>query len=80
VGDQLVFGVVAALAAFVTQLLGAGQVYLLLGVLAANGWLAIRRWVQRRPRQLTPHERRRARRAAMHAGQPARVSVAVRAR
>ena len=64
-GDQVVFGVVAALVAFGAQLLGAGQMYLLLGVLAANIWLAVRRWLQRRPRQMTPHERRRARRTAL---------------
>jgi Na+-translocating ferredoxin:NAD+ oxidoreductase RnfD subunit len=64
-GDQVVYGLVAALVAVGAQLLGAGQIYLLLGVLAANIWLAGRRWIQRRPRQLTPHERRRARRVAM---------------
>ena len=63
--DQVWYGVVAAAVAVVSQLLGAGQVYLLLGVLAANVWLAVRRWMLRRPRELTPQERRRARRAAM---------------
>ncbi len=62
VGDQVMFGVAAALVAFLAQLVGAGQVYLLLGVLAANVWLAVRRWIQRRPRRLTGPERRRARR------------------
>ena len=47
-GDQVVYGLAAALVAFVSQLLGAGQVYLLLGVLAANVWLAVTRWLQRR--------------------------------
>jgi Na+-translocating ferredoxin:NAD+ oxidoreductase RnfD subunit len=63
--DQVTFGVVAALVAVGAQMLGAGQVYLLLGVIAANVYLAVRRWIQRRPRQLTPHERRRARRAVL---------------
>lgn len=64
-GDQLIFGLVAALMAFVSQLVGAGQVYLLLGVLAANVWLAMHRWTQRRQQTLTPHERRRARRTGL---------------
>lgn len=63
--DQLWYGVIAALVAFAAQLLGAGQVYLLVGVLAANIWLVVRRWQQRRPQELAPHELRRARRAAM---------------
>jgi len=46
--DQVSYGVIAALVAFAGQLLGAGQLYLLLGVLAANAWLAVRRWNQRR--------------------------------
>jgi enediyne biosynthesis protein E5 len=65
VGDQVWYGVIAALTAFATQLLGAGQVYLLLGVLAANVWLAVRRWQLRRPKKVAPHEVRRARHAAM---------------
>jgi len=77
--DQVVYGIVAALVAFVSQLAGAGQVYLLLGVLAANVWLAVRRWTQRRPPQLTPHERRRARLAAT-AGTRVAVPVPVRSR
>jgi Na+-translocating ferredoxin:NAD+ oxidoreductase RnfD subunit len=60
--DQVWFGVVAATVAVVSQLLGAGQVYLLLGVLAANIWLAVRRWLQRRPRERAWLGRRRARR------------------
>ena len=78
-GDQVVIGVVAALVACASQLLGAGQVYLLLGVLAANVWLAVRRWLQRRPRQPSPRERRRARRAAM-ATRVVSVPVPVRVR
>jgi Na+-translocating ferredoxin:NAD+ oxidoreductase RnfD subunit len=79
--DQLWCGVIAAVVAVAAQLLGAGQVYLLLGVLAANVWLAVRRWMQRRPRQLTPHEQRRARRVArsVTAG-PVPASVTVRSR
>src|SRR5579864_9538783 len=61
-GDQVVFGVAAALVAFISQLVGAGQVYLLLGVLAANIWLAVRRWLGRRAPKMKPHEIRRARR------------------
>jgi Na+-translocating ferredoxin:NAD+ oxidoreductase RnfD subunit len=77
-GDQIVFGAVAAVVAFIAQLVGAGQVYLLLGVLVANLWLAVRRWIQRRPRRLTPHEQRRARSAATAGTR--RVAVAVRVR
>ena len=75
--DQVWYGVVAAAVAVVSQLLGAGQVYLLLGVLAANVWLAARRWMQRRPREMTPQERRRARRAtvASRSAVPAAVAV-----
>ena len=47
-GDQIWFGTIAALVAVVSQLAGAGQVFLLLGVLAANVWLAVRRWMLRR--------------------------------
>lgn len=79
-GEQIVFGTVAAVVAFIAQLIGAGQVYLLLGVLAANIWLAVRRWMQRRPRQLTPHEQRRARRAATAATRRVSVAVPVRSR
>jgi Na+-translocating ferredoxin:NAD+ oxidoreductase RnfD subunit len=60
--DQVWYGFIAALVAVASQLLGVGQVYLLLGVLAANLWLAVRRWQARRPVTLTPQERRRARR------------------
>ena len=48
VADQVWFGVVAAATAVAAQVLGAGQVYLLLGVLAANVWLAAHRWWSRR--------------------------------
>ncbi|MGI9147773.1 MAG: response regulator transcription factor [Chloroflexota bacterium] len=78
-GDQVWYGVIAGLVAFAAQLLGAGQVYLLFGVLAANIWLAVRRWQQRRPRVLPPRERRRARRAALAALQAVSVPVSVRA-
>jgi hypothetical protein len=47
-GDQVWYGLLAALAAGAAQLLGAGQVFLLLGVLAANGVLAIVRYARRR--------------------------------
>jgi Na+-translocating ferredoxin:NAD+ oxidoreductase RnfD subunit len=47
-GDQVFYGTIAALVAVVAQLFGAGQVYLLVGVLAANVWLAVRRWTLRR--------------------------------
>ena len=69
VADQVWYGVIAAMGAFASQLLGAGQVYLLVGVLAANAWLAVSRWFQRRPRALAPHEQRRARRAVIAARQ-----------
>ena len=47
-GDQVWYGLLAALAAGAAQLLGAGQVFLLLGVLASNGVLAIVRYARRR--------------------------------
>jgi Na+-translocating ferredoxin:NAD+ oxidoreductase RnfD subunit len=59
--DQVWYGLIAAVTAVGAQLLGVGQVYLLLGVLAANLWLAARRWQARRPEKLTPRARRRAR-------------------
>jgi Na+-translocating ferredoxin:NAD+ oxidoreductase RnfD subunit len=76
--DQLWYGVVAATVAVISQLLGAGQVYLLLGVLAANAWLAARRWMLRRPHEMTPVERRRARRAQMASRSAVPVAVAAR--
>lgn len=65
VGDQVWYGLIAAVVASASQLLGAGQTFLLLGVLGANVWLATRRWWIRRPVQIPAHERRRARRAAL---------------
>ena len=47
-GDQFWFGIVAALSAGVAQLMGAGQVYLLIGVLVSNGALAVVRYGRRR--------------------------------
>jgi Na+-translocating ferredoxin:NAD+ oxidoreductase RnfD subunit len=46
--DQVWFGLLAALVAGVAQLLGAGQTFLLLGVLAANAGLAVVRFARRR--------------------------------
>jgi Na+-translocating ferredoxin:NAD+ oxidoreductase RnfD subunit len=46
-GDQFWFGVLAAVTAGTAQLLGAGQVYLLIGVLAPNGVMAIVRYARR---------------------------------
>lgn len=74
--DQVWFGVIAAGVACLSQLLGAGQVFLLLGVLAANVWLAIRRWQLRRP---VPRSRQELRRDA-HAAMTARLAVPVQQR
>ncbi|MBV9356107.1 MAG: RnfABCDGE type electron transport complex subunit D [Chloroflexi bacterium] len=41
--DQVTVGVLTATVACLAQLIGIGQVYLLLGVLTGNGWLALRR-------------------------------------
>ena len=46
-GDQVCFGLMAAVSACLTQLLGAGQVYLLIGVLVANAALAAVRYARR---------------------------------
>jgi Na+-translocating ferredoxin:NAD+ oxidoreductase RnfD subunit len=46
--DQVWFGALAAVGACAAQLAGAGQVYLLIGVLVANAGLAARRFAQRR--------------------------------
>jgi Na+-translocating ferredoxin:NAD+ oxidoreductase RnfD subunit len=46
--DQITVGILAAVVACLAQLLGIGQVYLLLGVVAGNGWLALRRRRRRR--------------------------------
>ncbi len=62
IGDQIWYAAIAALVAVAAQILGAGQVYLLVGLLVANACLAVRRWLSRRPRQMKPHELRRARR------------------
>jgi Na+-translocating ferredoxin:NAD+ oxidoreductase RnfD subunit len=45
--DQVWFGLVAALTAGAAQLLGVGQVYLLVGVLVANATLALVRYARR---------------------------------
>lgn len=45
--DQFWFGVLAGVTAGAAQLLGAGQVYLLIGVLAPNGVLALVRFARR---------------------------------
>jgi Na+-translocating ferredoxin:NAD+ oxidoreductase RnfD subunit len=45
--DQVWFGALAALCAGAAQLLGAGQVYLLVGVLVPNGLLALVRYARR---------------------------------
>ncbi|MDQ6671122.1 MAG: RnfABCDGE type electron transport complex subunit D [Chloroflexota bacterium] len=47
-GDQVWFGVLAALSAGLAQLLGAGQVFLLVGILAPNAALAVVRYARRR--------------------------------
>jgi Na+-translocating ferredoxin:NAD+ oxidoreductase RnfD subunit len=49
--DQVWFGLVAAIAAVVAQMVGAGQTYLLLGVLVANGALAVVRYARRQASQ-----------------------------
>lgn len=51
--EQVCFGVLAALAAGLAQLLGAGQTYLLIGVLVANVALAVVRFVRRRTNDAT---------------------------
>lgn len=55
--DQVWVGVLAAVTACVGQLLGAGQAYLLLGVLVGNAALALRRWVSFAPRGLAVESR-----------------------
>ncbi len=63
-GDQVWFGLLAAGAAFAAQLFGAGQLFLLAGVLVANGWLAARRLLARQhaiqPEGRLPRDYRRA--------------------
>ncbi len=73
IADQVWYGLVAAIVAFVAQIMGVGQTYLLVGVLVANVWLAVRRWLARRPPKLTGVDRRRVRRAAMARSAPAHV-------
>ena len=51
--DQIAIGAVAAAVACAAQLLGAGQAYLLLGVLAGNLVLAARRWMSSRTTDAT---------------------------
>jgi Na+-translocating ferredoxin:NAD+ oxidoreductase RnfD subunit len=55
--DQVWFGVLAAFTAGAAQLLGAGQVYLLVGVLVPNAALGVVRYVRRHAarRPLTLH-------------------------
>ena len=43
--DQIAIGALSAVVACTAQLLGAGQAYLLVGVLAGNLVLAARRWM-----------------------------------
>lgn len=47
--DQVWYGVVAAISAGLAQLLGAGEIYLLLGVLVANAALVVVRYTRRAP-------------------------------
>jgi Na+-translocating ferredoxin:NAD+ oxidoreductase RnfD subunit len=47
-GDQLVFGIMAAVISAADYLLVGGLLYLLLGLLAANAWEAWRAWVHSR--------------------------------
>jgi Na+-translocating ferredoxin:NAD+ oxidoreductase RnfD subunit len=49
--DQVWFGALAALTACIAQLLGAGQVYLLIGVLVPNAVLALVRYARRQNSQ-----------------------------
>jgi Na+-translocating ferredoxin:NAD+ oxidoreductase RnfD subunit len=53
--DQVWFGLLAACAAVAAQLLGAGQVFLLVGVLVANAVLALVRFCRRRGVTSTRH-------------------------
>jgi hypothetical protein len=48
--DQVLIGALVALASVTANLLGAGETYLLVGLLAGNGALAARRWLAQRPR------------------------------
>ena len=51
--DQVWFGVLAAVTSGLAQLLGAGQTYLLVGLLVANGMLALVRYARRKPRAIS---------------------------
>jgi len=51
--DQVGFGILAAVSAGVAQLMGAGQVYLLVGVLVSNAALAVVRYARRRRSEST---------------------------
>jgi Na+-translocating ferredoxin:NAD+ oxidoreductase RnfD subunit len=55
--DQVWFGGLAALTAGVSQLLGAGQVYLLIGVLVPNAVLAVVRYARRHAAEAPVRER-----------------------
>jgi Na+-translocating ferredoxin:NAD+ oxidoreductase RnfD subunit len=59
-GDQFWFGVLAALSAGVAQLMGAGQVFLLVGVLISNAALAVVRYWRRRAARGTTEDLRLA--------------------
>ena len=52
--DQVWFGVLAAVSAGVAQLLGAGQTYLIVGVLVANAALALVRYARRKQQEARP--------------------------
>ena len=47
-GEQVALGVLVAVSSLGAQLLGAGQVYLLVGLLVGNVALAARRWMSQR--------------------------------
>jgi hypothetical protein len=57
-GDQIWYGVLVAQACVIAQLAGAGQAFLLLGLLLGNATLAAREWSDRegaaRPRETAP--------------------------
>jgi Na+-translocating ferredoxin:NAD+ oxidoreductase RnfD subunit len=55
--DQVWFGLVAALTACAAQLLGAGQVYLLIGILVPNALLALVRYARRQEPAARPQPR-----------------------
>jgi Na+-translocating ferredoxin:NAD+ oxidoreductase RnfD subunit len=51
--DQLSVGLLVGASGVAAQLLGAGQAYLLIGLLVGNVVFAIRRWLNQRPRSAT---------------------------